>query len=98
MTYDDFILLINNSYVKIIFKVRDYKHYDCCQIERKKQDLKNGNKIDIVSVKLTQDNTETIGFLDKYNESLKIFNFGRKGKATLKECWKLIEIVKIIEA
>lgn len=27
MTYDDFIFLINNRYVKVIFKVKDYKHY-----------------------------------------------------------------------
>jgi hypothetical protein len=97
MKYDDFISLLNSTYMKVLFCVKDYNHYRHCQIERKRQALNNGNTVNIVSVKLTEDNSETVSFLNKYNEEAKIFDFGRKGKATLKECWERIDITEIIE-
>ena len=101
MKYQEFIDFLNNGKInQINFGLINYAHYKNCTIKVEKSiNIKpNSNEkfSQIIIFELTQDKSETITFYGKYNEKEKIFLIKGKGKFTLKEIWKNIEIKEII--
>lgn len=93
MEYFEFIKMINSQKIKyVLFEIKDYAHYRNCSIENTV--LPNSN-IHIIVVKLTQDNSEIIAFYYKFKENYKMFDFGRKGRYTLKQIWNKVIIKQI---
>ena len=97
MEYDRFITSINSGVIKkVVFAISDYSHYNNCSIVSKIESPNVNFSFRSITVKLTNDDTETVSFYEKFNEMSKLFNFGRKGKFTLKQVWNRI-IIKSIE-
>ncbi len=96
ISYSEFITGINNGSIELIrFSVEGYSHYNNCIIKRIVDKLSNGNEAVIIRVDLVTDLTESISFYRKFKEELKMFNFGRKGKLTLKEVWEKMIIIEL---
>ncbi len=93
MDYNQFIDNINSGAInKITFCVKGYAHYKNCTIERIVEVFR-GKQIFLIRVKLTNDNSEMISFYGRFNEDEKIFKITGKGKFTLKQMWKDIQIL-----
>lgn len=96
MIYTDFISQLNSSIIKCMsFEISCYPHYSNCKIFRQNDILKNGAQISIIVCKLTEDDSENVSFLNEFKEDYKLFNFGRKGKFTLKQLWDKVCIKEI---
>lgn len=96
MEYEVFIKQLNDLQIKeMTFNVNNYKHYNNCQLIVEKT---NNDKysLAIFYFKLTKDKCEQVEFYKKYDENAKIFTYKNKGKFSLKEIWKHIEIINII--
>ncbi len=97
ISYEECIKKINNGEIKsVYFKLCGYAHYNKCSIKRIIDILPSQNSITRIEFKMTNDNSETVSFLDCIEEDYKVFNMGRKGKFTLKQAWDKIEILDII--
>jgi hypothetical protein len=97
ISYKEFVAGINNGVIELIrFSVDGYSHYNNCIIRRIVDILANGNEVIIIRVDLVTDSTESVSFYQKFKEEFKMFNFGRKGKYTLKEVWEKIIIIELI--
>lgn len=95
-SYTDFIRNLHSGNIrKIIFKVKEYQHYKNCSILRVCDILPSGNKITLFIVKLSDKKDEKVSFLNKFKEDYKLFNFGKKGKYTLKQVWEYIDIIEL---
>ena len=96
LSYQQFIDELNRGkIIKAVFQVKNYTHYKSCSIERITNVLKNGNSIVTINVKLTNDESERVGFFKTFHEKYKLFNMGRKGTFTLKQMWDKIEFISI---
>ena len=98
MSYEDFIKNINdeNGIKQIDFYVDGYAHYKDCSIGRYKEKI-FGNEFNFrITCILTQDHSEDVSFFDTFKEAYKLFNFGRKGKFTLKNIWDKVVITNIV--
>ena len=100
MTYDEFIEGINNpnKIKQIDFYIDGYNHYRNCSIGRYREKIGHPvNKVvDFrITCILTKDHSEDVGFLFKFKEDYKLFNFGSKGKFTLKDVWDKVVITKV---
>lgn len=88
-SYEKVIEYLNNGKIKsLIFAVKDYPHYNHCEISYI-DDRKT------IMVKPVQDNSENVCFFKTFKENYKIFNMGRKGTFTLKQLWNKIDIKEI---
>ena len=97
MIYTDFISQLNTSIIEsVCFEIKNYPHYNNCKIFRQNDIIKNGVKISIIVCQLTEDSSEKVSFLNEFEEGYKLFNFGRKGKFTLKQLWDEVRIKEII--
>lgn len=97
ISYKEFVTGINNGVIELIrFSVDGYSHYSNCIIKRIVDNLSNGNEVIIIRVDLVTDSTESVSFYQKFKEEFKMFNFGRKGKYTLKEIWEKIIIIELV--
>lgn len=96
MNYQEFIENINTGKIKqISFSIANYPHYKHCTIKSVVNSTTDGNLLRIIWVELTNDNSEKMGFLKKFKENYKLFDFKRKGKFTLKQLWNQIIINSI---
>ena len=96
MNYEELISNINLGKIKkVAFCVEGYSHYKNCLIETKR--LGSKDSLLIISIHLTRDGYEEVGFIGKFKEKAKIFDLKGKGKFTLKEMWKNIVISGIEE-
>ena len=87
---------LNNGIVKQIrFCVDNYYHYRDCKIARTKHKVNNKIQVHHIDVSLTADSSEKISFLNEFQEDVKLFNMGKKGKFTLKQMWPRITILEI---
>lgn len=94
--YKEIIDRLNNGEIKLLrFCVNDYSHYKNCVIEGKKQKLPSGEFF-LIEVRLTNDSSEKIAFLDSFIENTKLFRMGKKGSFTLKQVWSKITILEIV--
>ena len=98
MEYSEFISKLENGNIsKVRFCVKDYNHYRNCCI-RCFNDIFSfrGRQLAIptIEVKLTNDNSELVSFIDEFDEKYRLFNIN-KNKYTLKEIWDKIEIFDI---
>lgn len=88
-TYKDIIKKLNDAEIlKLHFYIEDYPHYSNCKIYWIYE------PVTCLQVELTNDNYEQIRFW-KFKEDFKLFNFGKKGKFTLKQIWNKVHITKI---
>ena len=88
---------LNNGIVKQIrFCVDSYYHYRDCKIARTKHKMNNKIQVHHIDVSLTADSSEKISFLNEFQEDVKLFNMGKKGKFTLKQMWPRITILEIV--
>jgi hypothetical protein len=88
---------LNNGIVKQIrFCVDSYYHYRDCKIARIKHIVNNKIQVHHIDVSLTADSSEKISFLYEFQEDVKLFNMGKKGKFTLKQMWPRITILEIV--
>ncbi len=95
ISYDELIKKINNHEISNVeFGIADYQHYSNCRIEVNKE-LINNKLIVIIEVKLTNDLSEYESFYNRFDESYKLFNLGRKGSFTLKQIWDKVTIKSI---
>jgi hypothetical protein len=44
---------------------------------------------------LSDQKAEKVSFLNEFKEDYKLFNFGKKGKYTLKQVWEYIDIIEL---
>ena len=89
-SYKEIIEGLNNSkIIKVSFFIEDYSHYKSCRIYRAYE------PVTCLKVELTKDSSEHISFW-KFKEDFKLFNFGKKGKFTLKQIWDKVCITEII--
>lgn len=99
MEYKEFIDGINDSKIikQIDFYIQRYNHYRKCSIGRYIEKIRGINKvIDFrITCILTQDHSEDVSFAFKFKEDYKLFNFGSKGKFTLKEVWDKVVITNV---
>lgn len=99
MTYDEFIEGINDpdKIKQIDFYIEGYNHYRKCSIGRYIEKIRGINKIvDFrITCVSTQDHSEDVSFAFKLKEDYKLFNFGSKGKFSLKEVWNKVVITNI---
>ncbi len=101
MTYDEFIKGINdpNEIKQIDFYVEGYTHFNKCSIGRYIDKVRvRGIKKTVawrITCILTKDHTEDVSFFKTFEEDYKLFNFGSKGKYTLKDVWDKIVITNI---
>lgn len=96
LSYQQFIDEINEGkIIRAVFQVENYAHYNNCLIERVTDVLHNGNPLVTISVKLTRDKSEHVGFYKVFNEEFKLFKIGRQGKFTLKQMWDKIKFIEI---
>ena len=100
MTYDEFINGINdpNKIKQINFYINGYNHYRNCSIGLYREKIGQPiNKIvDYrISCILTKDHSEDVSFPFKFKEDYKLFDFGSKGRFTLKEVWNNVVITKV---
>ena len=99
MSYESFIYDLNtNKIKKINFHIDGFSHYGNCVIYRQVDTLKNNKNISLIVCRLTDDDYEKVSFLNTFDESYKLFNFGRKGKFTLKQVWDKVRITEIVFA
>ena len=101
MEYKLFIEHLNGYKIKEVdFSVTNYGHYKNCKIIVSQvadiRPSKNGQLTYLFSFYLTLDNSEFCSFYVKFNEDEKIFYIKGKGKQTLKDLWKNIEITNIV--
>ena len=98
MTYEEFIKEINDEkkIKQIDFYVDGYAHYKNCSIGRY-TDKMLGKEFDCrITCILTKDQSEKVSFYEKFKENYKLFDFGRKGKFTLKDIWDKVIITNIV--
>ena len=94
--YQQIIDDLNTGKISVIrFLIKNYTHYKNCIIERKIDTIPNGKSVSLIVVKLTEDHTEDITFFKNFKEDEKLFKMGKKGNFTLKEIWKLVDIIQI---
>ena len=91
MKYEKFIKEINDrsKMKQINFYIKNYPHYKDCSIVKWKID-------GMITCILTKDLSEDVSFYGEFEENCKLFNFGSKGKYTLKDIWNSIVITKIV--
>jgi len=97
MRYEEFIKGINDEkkIKQIDFYIDGYAHYKNCSIGRY-TDIFFGKEFDDrITCILTKDHSEKVSFFEKFKEDYKLFDFGRKGKLTLKDVWDKVVITKI---
>ncbi|MBR2340070.1 MAG: hypothetical protein IKA74_04480 [Clostridia bacterium] len=97
MNYDEFIKGINDEQKikQIDFYIDGYAHYKNCSIGRYKEKI-FGNEFNFrITCILTKDHSEYVSFYETFKEDYKLFNFGKKGKFTLKDVWDKVVITKI---
>ena len=94
-TYDEFVkLLDNDNFLYASFEIIGYPHYKHCIIQKIKPAVLNG-MVEIVFT-LSSRRSEKISFLEKFNESYKLFYLGRKlGTFTLKQLWNRIKFYEV---
>lgn len=96
MLYEMFLEKFNSYEIKSVkFKVEGYAHYNNCCLFHQIDTINLNKKIHIIVCKLTNDEYEKVSFLNKFNEEFKLFDFGRKGKFTLKQIWDKVCITEI---
>lgn len=89
-SYNEIIAGLNSSsIIRICFFIKDYSHYSDCKIYHIYE------PVSCLQVELTKDSSEHIRFW-KFEEDFKLFNFGRKGKFTLKQIWDKVQITEIV--
>ena len=88
-SYQEIINELNKfKIIKLSFFIEGYSHYKNCII------YKIEDPTLCMQIELTKDNSEKIKFR-KFVEDYKLFNFGRKGKFTLKQVWDKVCITEI---
>ncbi len=98
MSYEEFIKSINNEkeIKQIDFYVDGYAHYKNCSIGRYIDKMLGKEFNGRITCILTQDHSEKVNFWKKFQEDYKLFDFGRKGKFTLKDIWDKVVITNIV--
>lgn len=96
MLYRNFIDQINTYKIKEVhFSINGFSHYKECKIFHHVDIIRNGKEISLIVCQLTTDEYEKVSFLGEFDETYKLFDFGRKGKFTLKQIWDNVIINEI---
>lgn len=97
MLYVNFIDQLNSYKIRAVqFSIDGFAHYSKCKIYHQVDTIRKGKEISLIVCQLTADEYEKVSFLKKFDEGYKLFNFGRKGKFTLKQIWDKVRITEII--
>lgn len=93
ISYEELIDGLNSrKIVYVYFSVEGYSHYRNCEIIIEGMAFYFGGA-DTIQIYLAKG--EYTGFLTTFEENVKLFDFGRKGRYTLKQIWNRIEIREI---
>ena len=94
-TYDEFVKLFgNDNFLCASFEIAGYPHYKHCLIQKIRPTVLNG--MVVIAFTLSTRRSENVSFLEKFNESYKLFYLGRKlGSLTLKQVWDRVIIHEI---
>lgn len=93
ISYEELIDGLNSrKIVYVNFSVEGYSHYRNCEIIIEGMAFYFGSA-DTIQIYLAKG--EYTGFLTTFEENVKLFDFGRKGRYTLKQIWNRIEIREI---
>ena len=96
LSYEQFITELNaGTLTECHFEILNYSHYKNCRIQRKDDVLNSGKHITLIVVQLTEDETETVSFMNQFNESYKLFRMGHKGAFTLRQVWNRVHFHEI---
>ena len=102
LKYEDFIKGINRdtgNIKQINFYIEGYPHYHDCSIGRYIKKVRVHERIVTLTGRitciLTKDHSEDVSFYRAFKEDRKIFDFGRKGRYTLKDVWDKVVITNI---
>lgn len=93
ISYEELIDGLNSrKIVYVNFSVEGYSHYRNCEIIIEGMAFYFGGA-DTIQIYLAKG--EYTGFLTAFEENVKLFDFGRKGRYTLKQIWNRIAIREI---
>ena len=102
LKYEDFIKGISRdtgNIKQINFYIKGYPHYYDCSIGRYIKKVRVHERIVTLTGRitciLTKDHSEVVSFYRTFKEDRKIFDFGRKGRYTLKDVWDKVVITDI---
>lgn len=98
MLYETFINKLNSHKIfGVNFNIKGFAHYNQCRIFHQ-VDIMNNKEIVLIVCQLTEDDYEKVSFLNKFDEKYKLFDFGRKGRFTLKQVWNKVCITEVVYA
>ena len=96
MKYNEFVEKLNAGKIrKVTFSVPGYAHYKKCVIEYTRSDPSRSDSLAMIWFFMTEDGYEKYGFIEKYKENTKLFDFKKRGKFTLAQIWRKISIESI---
>lgn len=86
--YKEIIQKLNSGEIEeILFSIKNYAHYNNCSIKRHVNTINKSKQIVHIKVRLAKDNSETVSFLNNFNENFKLFKIAGKGRFTLRQIW-----------
>lgn len=98
LTYEEMINGVNNGlFDDVHFSLKSYSHYHSCHLRRKYQYLEIINKkvFECIELRLCEDESEVSYYHGPFKDKEKVFHIKGKGRFTLKEVFKDIEIISI---
>ncbi len=98
ISYEELIKGINSGEIEEVhFSVTTYSHYRSCYLRRAYifSPALNKNVFANIELILTEDKSEWSRYAGPFEDKFKVFNIKGKGKFTLKEIYKNVEILSI---
>ena len=95
--YEQLITELNNGLINSVeFNIIGYEHYNhCCVIYRDFIANRLNNKLPIIRIQLTKDNSEQVSFFNVFDEKYKLFKIKGLGAFSLRDIWHRINITEI---
>ena len=98
LSYDELINGINNGEIEEVhFSLLTYPHYRSCYLKRATffSPILNKNVFSHIELVLTEDGSECSKYAGRFEDKYPLFVIKGKGKFTLKQVYKNIEILSI---
>lgn len=96
LTYKEMVDGINEGILdEVRFSVRGYAHYGNCVLRRVYVNSMGISSFECIELLLTKDGSERSLYHGPFKDKEKVFNIKGKGRFTLREIYKNVEILEI---
>ena len=98
ITYKEMIDGVNNGTIEDVhFSIKGYGHYRSCHLKRvySEYELSDKRPFEYIELILTDDGSEYSRYYGPFQDKEKVFHIKGKGRFTLKEVFKSVEIISI---